>query len=203
MDLRELLGRLRELDLLLDTDPKFPNVTALLAGETVRGSWWAHPRAHEMYRVASELRTHPDVLAIKLVSGKITFIHRPLWMAVLAIGTAREPWQMRGLSKGASALLRKSDQETRLMSSGDVVRELEARLLVHAESVHTERGFHRKEVRSWKSWADSVRLGPVALTAEEGKAQLESVVARLNSQFGARGTLPWQLKRARASPSAR
>jgi hypothetical protein len=192
MELPELLARLREFDLLLDTDPKFPNVTALLAGETVRGSWWAHPRAHEMYRVTSELRAHPDVLAIKLVSGKITFIHRPLWMAVFAVGTAREPWQMRGLTKDASALLRKSDQEASLMSSGDAVRELEARLLVHAQSVHTERGFHRKEVRSWKAWADSVQLGPVALTPEEGKAQLESVVARLNAQFGARGTLPWQ-----------
>jgi hypothetical protein len=143
MELPELLGRLREFDLLLDTDPKFPNVTALLAGETVRGSWWAHP----------------DVLSVKLVSGKITFIHRPLWMAVLAIGRAREPWQMRGLSKEAGALLRKSDQEASLMSSGDPVRELEARLLVHAQSVHTERGFHRKELRSWKAWADSVHLG--------------------------------------------
>jgi hypothetical protein len=192
MELPELLARLREVDLLLDTDPKFPNVTALLAGETVRGSWWAHPKAHEMYRVASELRADPDVLAIKLVSGKITFIHRPLWMAVFAVGTAREPWQMRGLSRDASALLRKSDREASLMSSGDAVRELEARLLVHAQSVHTERGFHLKEVRSWKAWADSVQLGPVALTPEDGKAQLESVVARLNTQFCARGTLPWQ-----------
>src|ERR1700733_9743206 len=139
MDLRELLGRLQEFDLLLETDAKFPNVTALLAGETVRGSWWAHPKAHEIYRVASELRAHPDVLTIKLVSGKITFIHRPLWMAVFAVGTAREPWQMGGLSKDASALLRRSDQEARFMSSGDAVRELEARLLVHAQSVHTER----------------------------------------------------------------
>jgi hypothetical protein len=208
MELDELLDRLRELDLLLDTDPKFPNVTALLAGATVRGSWWAHPKAHEMYRVASGLRAHPDVLTIKLISGKITFIHRPLWMAVFTVGTAREPWQMRGLSKEAAALLRKSDKEASLMSSGDAVRELEARILVHAQSMHTERGFHRKELRSWKSWADSVRLGPMALTAAEGKAQLESVVARLNKQFGANGTLPWQikprqLKRERASPDAR
>ena len=203
MALHELLDRLREFDLLLDTDPKFPNVTALLAGETVRGSAWAHPKAHEMYRVALELRAHPDVLTIKLVSGKITFIHRPLWMAVVAIGMAHEPWQMRRLSTEAAGLLRKSDQEASLMSSGDAVRELEARLLVHAQSVHTERGFHRKQVRSWKSWADSVQLGPVALTPEEGKAQLESVVARLNKQFGARGTLPWQLKRAGSSPNVR
>jgi hypothetical protein len=203
MELPELLDRLREFDLLLDTDPKFPSVTALLAGEPVRGSWWTHPNAHQMYRVASGLRAHPDVLAIKLVSGKITYIHRPLWMAVFAIATAREPWQMHGLSRDASALLRRADKESKLMSSGDAVRELEAQLLVHAQSVHTERGFHKKQVQAWNSWADSVQLGPVALTPAEGKAQLESVVARLNKQFGARATLPWQPKLRQASPAAR
>src|ERR1700722_4879963 len=192
MDLRDVLGRLQEFDLLLDTDPKFPNVTALLGGDELRGSWWTHPKAREMYRLANELRDHPDVLAIKLVSGKITFVHRPLWMAVFAIGTAREPWQTRGLSKDARALLRQVDKEGKLLSSGDAVRELEARLLVHAQSVHTERGFHRKQVQTWTAWAESVQLGAVALTPAEGKAQLDSVVARLNAQFGARGTLPWQ-----------
>jgi hypothetical protein len=195
MDLEELLGQLREFDLLLDTDPKFPCVTALLAGETVRSSWWTHPKAREIYRLGSELRDHPDVLSIKLVSSKITFIHRPLWMAVYAIGTAREPWQMRGLSKDAATLLRRSDDEGKLMSSGDAVRELESRMLVHAESVHTERGFHRKQVQSWAAWAESAQLGEVTLPPAESKAQLESVVARLNAQFGARGTLPWQAKR--------
>jgi hypothetical protein len=193
MDLREILGRLQEFDLLLDTDPKFPNATALLlAGEVVRGSWWTHPMAREMYRITSELREHPDVLTIKLVSGKITFIHRPLWMAVYVVARAREPWQMRGLSKDAARLLRQVDQENQLLSSGDAVRELEARLLVHARSVHTERGFHRKQVQTWKAWAESVQLDAVTLTPAEGRAQLEAVVARLNAQFGARGTLPWQ-----------
>jgi hypothetical protein len=144
------------------------------------------------YRVAMQLRDHPDVLTIKLVSGKITFIHRPLWPAIYCIGVAREPWQMRGLSKDGVALLRQVDRDGKLLSSGDVVRELEARLLVHAQSVHTERGFHRKHVQTWKSWADSVQLGAVALAPAEGKVQVEAAVARLNRQFSARGTLPWQ-----------
>jgi hypothetical protein len=207
MVLPELLDRLRESDLLLDTDPKFPNVTALVAGEQVRGSWWTHPQAREIYGLSTQLRDHPDVLAIKLVSGKITYIHRPLWPAVYAIGMARELWQMRGLSKEAAALLRRVDKENRLLSSGDAVRELEARLLGRAQSVHTERGFHRKLVESWSAWADSVQLGEVALTPAEGKAQLEAVVARLNTQFGARGTLPWQIRLRQAkravSPAVR
>jgi hypothetical protein len=194
MDLKELLLQLEELDILLDIDPAFPNVTALLAGETVRGSWWTHPKAREMYRLGSELRNHPDVLSIKLVSNKITFVHRHLWRAVYAIGAAREPWQKRGLSKDAARLLRQTDQENKLLTAGDSVRELEGRLLVHAQSVHTERGFHRKQVQTWAAWADSVRLGPVTLTPAEGKAQIEAVVARLNAQFSAQATLPWQKK---------
>jgi hypothetical protein len=196
MDVPELLDRLREFDLLLDTDATLPNVTAMLGGEPVQGSWWTHPKAHEMYRLSTQFRDHPDVLSIKLVSGKVTFVHRPLWPAVYAIGTAREPWQKRGLSRDAAALLRQVDKEGRLLSSGDAVRELEARLLVRAQSVHTERGFHRKQVETWKVWAGSVELGDVTITPTDGKAQLETVVARLNAQFGAQGTLPWQTKRS-------
>ncbi|MBV9771318.1 MAG: hypothetical protein JOZ32_17235 [Bryobacterales bacterium] len=189
------MKRLREFDLLLDTDSKFPNLTALLAGnEAVRSSSWTNAQAGEMFRTAKALRAHPDVLTIRLVSGKITFIDRALWMAVLTIGTAREPWQMRGLSKEASMLLERADQEGQFIASGDAVRELEARLLVHSQSVHTERGLHRKRVQTWNTWAHSVQLAAEALTVGEAKAQLESSVARLNTRFGARGTLPWQSK---------
>ena len=196
MKIEDLLDRLREFDFLLDADPKFPSITGFVAGDTVRGSWWAHPQSHEMFRLACELRSHADVLMVKLISGKVTLVHRPLWPAVLAIGMAREPWQTGMLSKEAKALLKKVDKETRVSSSGDPVRELEKPLLVHSESVHTESGFHEKQLQTWQSWADSVHLEGATLTPGAAKSQLEAVVARLNKQFGARGTLPW-MKRGR------
>jgi hypothetical protein len=192
MTIEDLLDRLQEFDLLLDTDPKFPSVTGLTVGDTGGRSWWAHPHAKQMYGLSCGLRDHPDVLLVKLISGKVTFIHRPLWPAIVAIGTAREPWQMEGLSKEAKALLKKTDSSGKVEASGDPVRELEARLLVHAVSVHTERGFHMKEVQSWAAWARSGKLGQVRLTPADAKAQLESVVARLNQKCGAKGTLPWR-----------
>src|SRR5579864_336158 len=194
MNFEELTERLLEYDLLLDTDPRFPSVTGFVADDTGGRSWWAHPQAKQMYGLSCGLRDHPDVLMVKLVSGKVTFIHRPLWPAIVAIGTAREPWQMEGLSKEAKALLKKAGRDRKVFSSGDPVRELETRLLVHAASVHTELGSHAKEVQSWESWAKTARLGKVKLTPAEAKAQLESVVERLNKQFGAKGTLPWQNK---------
>ena len=84
-----VLAKLKEYGLLLQTDVNLPNVCALVAGAPVRGSWWGHPRSHEIFRVNCELAEHPDVLMCKLVSGKITYFHRALWPAVIAIGRAR------------------------------------------------------------------------------------------------------------------
>jgi hypothetical protein len=194
MNLQDLVDRLREFDLLLDTDQRFPSVTGLVIGDSRGQSWWAHPQAKQSHRLSCALRDHPDVLLVKLISAKLTFIHRPLWPAIFAIATAREPWQMVGLTKEAQALLRKVDEERNVSSSGDPVRELEARLLVRATSVHTQRGFHMKELQSWTAWAKSERLGKANITPAEARAQLESVVSRLNKQFAARGTLPWRGK---------
>jgi hypothetical protein len=200
MKFEELLDRLQEFDLLLDADPKPPSVTGFVAGDNLRGSWWTHPQSHEMYNLACHLRAHPDVLMVKLISGKVTLVHRPLWPAVFTVATAREPWQLEGLSKEAKALLKKVDKETQVCSSGDRVRELEARLLVYSESVHTERGFHTKQLQTWKSWAQRVNLDNVKLTSSAAKAQLEGVVARLNKQFNATGTLPWKKRRGKPLP---
>jgi hypothetical protein len=194
MTFEEVLERLREYDLLLDSDPKFPSVTGFVAGDNVRGSWWNHPQSHEMYSLSCRLRDHPDVLLVKLISGKVTLVHRTLWPAVFAVATAREAWQLETLSKDAKALLKKVDNETEVSSSGDAVRELEARLLIYSESVHTERGFHMKQLQSWTSWAQRIDLGSVKIRPSEAKAQLEAVVARLNRQFNAAGTLPWNKK---------
>jgi hypothetical protein len=191
MTLADLLDRLREFDLLLDTDPKFPSITGLVVGGEVRGSWWAHPQSHEVFHLSCELRDHPDVLMAKLVSGKVTLIHRPLWPAIVSIGTAREPWQLRTLSKEAKALLKRVDKDASVSASGDPARELEKHLLVHSESVHTDSGSHAKQVQSWQSWADSKRLKGARPAPADAKRQIESVVARLNKQFSAKGTLPW------------
>jgi hypothetical protein len=195
MKFEELLDRLQEFDLLLDADSKLPSVTGFVAGDKVRGSWWNHPKSHEMFSLACRLHDHPDVLMVKLISGKVTLVHRLLWPAVFIVATAREPWKLEGLSKEAKSLLKKVDKETQVSSSGDPVRELESRLLVHSESVHSESGAHTKELQTWKFWAQRVKLDNVKLSSSEAKAQLEAVVAHLNKQFNAAGTLPWKRKR--------
>jgi hypothetical protein len=96
-----VFAKLKEHGLTTQTDANLANVCALVAGAPVRGSWWAHRRSHEIFGVTCELAEHPDVLVNKLISGKITYLHRALWPAFLAIGRARESWQIGLLSHNA------------------------------------------------------------------------------------------------------
>ena len=93
-----VLVKLKEHGLLLQTDANLPNVCALVVGAPIRGSWWAHPLSHDIFAVNCVLAAHPDVLVVKLISGKVTYLHRALWPAFLAIGRARESWQIERLS---------------------------------------------------------------------------------------------------------
>ena len=90
-DTVRIRAELKKHGLLLRIDANLPNVSALIAGERVRGSWWAHPKGRVIFRVSSELDDDPDVLITKLVSGKITYVDRSLWPAVVTVGRAREP----------------------------------------------------------------------------------------------------------------
>ena len=101
---------LKKYGLLLLNDPALPNLCRLVAGERVRGSWWAHPRAQESFQVYDALEDHADVLILKLISRKVTYIHRTLWPQIVAVGRAREPWQMNDLSAAARKLLAAVDK---------------------------------------------------------------------------------------------
>ena len=61
--------------------------------------------------VALALEASPDVASVKLVSGKATLVHHPLWPALLAIATARDAWQLDSLSPLARLLLATVDRD--------------------------------------------------------------------------------------------
>lgn len=98
MHLADLVARLEADGLLMLSDAKRPSVVSLVIGGPARGSWWSHPKGREIYTVLEQLGEHPDVLAVKLIDNKVTFVHRRLWPAVLAIARARDDVQIKGLS---------------------------------------------------------------------------------------------------------
>ena len=62
-----------------------------IAGETVRGNWWSHPRSRAIFAATRSLRDSADVLVCRLVDGKITFVHRRLWPALVRIADRFDP----------------------------------------------------------------------------------------------------------------
>jgi hypothetical protein len=65
--------------LLQSAKGPIPNLADIVAGETIKGSWWGHPRGHDIYAAINVVRDSPDVVAVRLIRGKITLIHRRLW----------------------------------------------------------------------------------------------------------------------------
>jgi hypothetical protein len=179
---------LRAKGLLLEQDKKLPSVVGLITGEALRTSWWSHPKGRTIFAVLSDLADRPDVLFTKLLEGKSTLVHRRLWPALLAVGAAREPWQLDRLSLAARRILRAVDGgETTIRATGAVARELESRLLVVARQVHTEKGRHEIVLQSWRSWAAARKCRRVR-SVPAAKKTLELAASRLGVQTD---TLPW------------
>jgi hypothetical protein len=62
-----------------------PSLAAAIAGGPIRGSWWAHARRREIFALTRAMRDCPDVLVCRLVAGKVTYVHRRLWPALVRI----------------------------------------------------------------------------------------------------------------------
>ena len=62
-----------------------PSLAALIAGGRIRGSWWAHAKAQEIFDATQTILDSPEVLVCKLVDDKITYVHRRLWPALVKL----------------------------------------------------------------------------------------------------------------------
>lgn len=183
-DASAVVAAVEELGLLFLSDPKRKNAIQVLTGELPKGSWWAHPAANQIYGELQKVEDHRDLLTAKLLSGKVTFIHRALWPELLAVVTAREPWQLNGLSPGAAQWLAALDEARATgaavaQPSRTVSKDVEARLLARGESVHTANGTHQTRLEDWGAWA--TRVGCSASTGPLAKAKeaLETAARRL------------------------
>jgi hypothetical protein len=201
-----VLSDLAREGLLLLSDQHLPSIAGLVAGAPVRGSWWSHPAGRDIFRVSEALADHADVLVNRFVSGKVTYVHRRLWPALLAIARARESWQTRRLSRPARSLLLRVSRAGSLRTDriagtprlvSGLARELEDRLLVHTEWIHTERGSHARVLESWDVWArrQGSAARPRAREVLRAKETLEQIMRDLNARCGADGRLPWQQSR--------
>jgi hypothetical protein len=63
-----------------------PTLAEEVAGEPIVGSWWAHPKGKAIFEALSEIDDSMDVRCFKLVDGKVTFVHRRAWPALVRLG---------------------------------------------------------------------------------------------------------------------
>jgi hypothetical protein len=177
--------------MLLKQDKSIPNVVGIVTGESLRTSWWSHPKSHLIFSVLTRLADDPRIQFVKLLDNKDTLVHSSLWPALLAVGSAREQWQTKGLSAPAANLLKRIDRgNTEVRATGSVAKELQIRLLVTAREVHTESGRHELLLEPWAAWSERVRCKS-PFSSAEARQTLERATASLGAALQ---TLPWRAR---------
>jgi hypothetical protein len=65
-----------------------PSLAQEIAGAPIRGSWWAHPKSHAIFRALSAAARSTDIVFTRLVDDKRTLVHARLWPALAALAKA-------------------------------------------------------------------------------------------------------------------
>ena len=193
-----VLAELERRELLLQAGREFASIANIVAGETISGSWWAHPKSNLIYWVCQDLEGHPRVDEARLLAGKVTHLWDTLWSHVAALALAREPWQFDGLSTAARDLLERVDEHpvdtstlrwtSKTEKLGDACRVLERRLLVKSEEIHMPSGRHSKRLSTWRSWWTIRGTGPLP-GIDAARERIESAVGDACLRL-----LPWSAR---------
>jgi hypothetical protein len=100
VDAGDALDVLRDHGMLLQSARgPISNVAELVAGEPISGSWWGHPASHAIFETLNALDGSPDVVRLRLVKGKVTFVHRSLWPALVRLADRFPPAALAALDE--------------------------------------------------------------------------------------------------------
>ena len=80
-----------------------PSLAEAVAGGPNRGSWWGHPQGQAIFAAAEAASEHADVLVCKLVEGKVTYVHRRLWPALVRLSRRFRKAQLARVSNEHTA----------------------------------------------------------------------------------------------------
>ena len=160
---------------LTNANDQVPSLVEELAGESVGGSWWGHTKAHLIYNTYRRISESPHVLTVKLVEGKVTFVHGDLWASLLSAVMDAE-WQQSARSRlqplGQELLRVVEEMGTLLLTPTSVPvlgvekqtlrnarQALERRGLVISGDKHTAAGSHAPQLESWGHFRRSRAAG--------------------------------------------
>lgn len=189
--------------LLLLSDYELPSLTHLVAGEPIQGSWWGHPQGNLMFNLSNELMGEKDVLTVKFINKKITYIHKRHWDILYSLVHMEKEWQFLKLSPAGRKLyetvlkkgsLRADDKSLKQTPAeiGKIANLLEERLLIYTESLHTDSGKHIRILKTWDQAFKDRKYKARPLPYEEAVDAIEN----LFSEFAPDGLIkrPWLKK---------
>ena len=155
---------LESIGLLMLQDKKLPSVVGIITGESLSSSWWSHKRGQDIFNCLNSIE---DVaISTRLIGGKVTFVHRRLWPALLGVAMSRSEWQ--------------------LPPANAKTKDLQERLTVFTEEVHTETGRHEMRLQPWSALLRRGGVKKKSLAA--GLKELEAAAAALGAPMT---SLPW------------
>lgn len=202
----KVLQKLSEIGFLHVSGNQIPSVQQVITGTTSKGSWWADSASNDIFAVNELLEDHPDVAVTKLISAKVTFVHRGWWPQLFAVATARDEWQLEGLSVAGKSMLKAVDEAGTLLTNklprsrgfkpGELARELELRLLIYSEQIHTESGSHAKQLETWAKWAKRNHFKYRSIDPSKARQAFEQRLHEINAQHSGSGRLPWNANKS-------
>jgi hypothetical protein len=86
MTRQEALLFIREHGIVLESARgRVPTFAEAVAGARISGSWWAHPKGREIFALTRTVRASREILVCRIIDGKITYVHRRLWPALVRL----------------------------------------------------------------------------------------------------------------------
>lgn len=68
-----------------------PSLAEFVAGGPICGSWWGHAKGQEIFELIEAVIDSGQVLVCKLIDGKLTYVHRRLWPALVRLSSRLGP----------------------------------------------------------------------------------------------------------------
>jgi hypothetical protein len=86
MTLRGALAFVRRHGVVLESAKgPVPNLAEAVVGARIRGNWWGHPKGKEIFWTTRGVRDSKQLVVCRAVAGKVTYIHRRLWPALVKL----------------------------------------------------------------------------------------------------------------------
>lgn len=97
---RQALAFVRKHGVVLESaNGDAPSLAAAIAGKPIKGNWWSHPMSREIFSVTRAVRDSDDILVCRLSKGRITYVHRRLWPALVRAARRFPPKQLAQLKE--------------------------------------------------------------------------------------------------------